>query len=202
MFDRTFHAIILKIHRQSRNEKRILLSLLTQEYGIVDIFFSWADIRKFWCDIGVMIHIKQKKKISGYSYTIEYVAQTFARMDLDYYQISTLLAWFSLIYKTLAKGERADSVYHDIIDLYSYIDCGTVEFQKALFFCYMRLSHLMWIINCNNEKNNIGVMIIMKITPFLRYSSLAELMQITGITNEHQKAVYRIITPQFYEFTR
>lgn len=42
----------------------------------------------------------------------------------------------------------------------------------------------------------------MKIAPFLRYSSLAELMQITGITNEHQKAVYRIITPQFYEFTR
>ena len=47
MFDRTFHAIILKIHRQSRSEKRVLISLLTQEYGVVDIFFSGSDTRKF-----------------------------------------------------------------------------------------------------------------------------------------------------------
>jgi hypothetical protein len=202
MFDRTFHAIILKIHRQSRSEKRILVSLLTQEYGVVDIFCSWADIRKFWCDIGVMICIKQRKKTSGYSYTIDHAGQTFARMDLDYHQISTLLAWFSLIYKTLAKGERADSVYRDITTLYSYMDRGAVEFQRAVFFCYLRLSHLMWILRHSGEKNHSGVITIMKIVPFLSHSSLTELMQITGITHEHQEAVYRIITPQFYEFTR
>ena len=125
-----------------------------------------------------MISIKQQKKSSGYSYVIQYAGQTFARMDLDYRQISTLLAWFSLIYKTLAKGERADSVYRDITTLYSYIDLGTTEFQS-----------------------NHGVVTIMKIIPFLSNSSLTDLMQITGITNEHQEAVYRIITPQFYEFT-
>jgi hypothetical protein len=201
MFDRTFHAIILKIHRQSRSEKRVLISLLTQEYGVVDIFFSGSDTRKFWCDIGVMISIKQQKKSSGYSYTIQHAGKTFARMDLDYRQISTLLAWFSLIYKTLAKGERADSVYRDINTLYSYIDLGTTEFQRAIFFCYLRLSHLMGILRHSGEKSNHGVVTIMKIIPFLSNSSLTDLMQITGITNEHQEAVYRIITPQFYEFT-
>lgn len=201
MFDRTFHAIILKIHRQSRSEKRVLISLLTQEYGVVDIFFSGSDIRKFWCDIGVMISIKQQKKTSGYVYIIDCVRQTFARIDWDYRQISTLLAWFSLIYKTLAKGERADSVYRDITTLYSYIDLGTNEFQRAVFFCYLRLSHLMGILRHNGEKNDHWIVIIMKIVPFLSNSSLTDLMQITGITDEHQEAVYRIITPQFYEFT-
>ncbi|MCA9377486.1 hypothetical protein KC711_01005 [Candidatus Peregrinibacteria bacterium] len=149
----------------------------------------------------MMISIKQQKKSSGYSYTIQHAGQTFARMDLDYHQISTLLAWFALIYKTLAKGERADSIYRDITTLYSYIDLGANEFQRAVFFCYLRLSHLMGILRHSGEKSNYGVVTIMKIVPFLSNSSLTDLMQITGITNEHQEAVYRIITPQFYEFT-
>ncbi len=202
MFDRTFHAIILKIHRQSRSEKRVLISLLTQEYGVVDIFCPGSDLRKFWCDIGVMICMKQRKNSNGYSYAIEYVGQTFARMKCDYHQISVLLAWFALIHKALVKGERADTIYHDITTLYSYIDGNAINFQRAIFFCYLRLSYLVWILRHNGERNNIGVVLLMKIVPFLSNSSLTELMQIHGITHEHQESVYRIITPQFYEFIR